>query len=76
MKELVESRGGIECGYGVSVGVSMERQSRLLVRVGAVDVLRKLLMLKVRGRIEGRGLVVQDGVAAAAIELQEFGVSR
>lgn len=54
----------------MSVGVSVRTGKRWLMRVGAVDVLRKLLMLKVRGGIEGGRLVVQDGVAAATIQLR------
>lgn len=38
------------------------------MRIVAVDVLRELLMLSVRGRVKRRRLVVQRRIAAATVE--------
>lgn len=40
------------------------------MRIVAVDVLRELLMLSVRGRVKRRRLVVQRRIAAATVELE------
>jgi hypothetical protein len=41
----------------------------MIMRIVAVDVLRELLMLGVRGRVKRRRLVVQRRIAAATVEL-------
>lgn len=40
----------------------------MIMRIVAVDVLRELLMLGVRGRVKRRRLVVQRRIAAATVE--------